>query len=104
MRIKWPNDVYGVGLKLGGVLCQSAYRGGRFQVVVGVGLNLANRAPTTCVDALIDARHRSWACPARRGPSTGGGRMSATHPLRLLGSAMPFACARYCVCMPTTSA
>ena len=60
--------MYGVGLKLGGVLCQSAYRGGRFQVVVGVGLNLANRAPTTCVDALIDARHRQLGLPGAPQP------------------------------------
>lgn len=32
VRIKWPNDLYGAGLKLGGVLCQSAYREGCFQV------------------------------------------------------------------------
>ena len=60
--------MYGAGLKLGGVLCQSAYRGGRFQVVVGVGLNLANRAPTTCVDALIDARHRQLGLPGAPQP------------------------------------
>ena len=68
MRIKWPNDVYATGMKLGGVLCQSAYRGGRFEVVVGVGLNLANRQPTTCVDALIEARHQQLGLPGATMP------------------------------------
>lgn len=63
MRIKWPNDVYAGGLKLGGVLCHSAYRARRFATVTGVGLNLANREPTTCVDALIAARHSELALP-----------------------------------------
>ena len=63
MRIKWPNDVYAGGLKLGGVLCHSAYRARRFATVTGVGLNLANREPTTCVDALITARHSELALP-----------------------------------------
>ena len=56
--IKWPNDIYtrgsgGGSLKLGGVLCHSSYRNGQFHVIMGVGLNVANRQPTTCVDALI---------------------------------------------------
>lgn len=55
MRIKWPNDLYAGPLKLGGILCHSSYRDGQFYVVMGVGLNLSNRQPTTCVDALIEA-------------------------------------------------
>jgi len=58
VRIKWPNDIYAHGLKLAGILCQSAYRNQRFQVVIGIGLNLSNRQPTTCVDALIEEKHR----------------------------------------------
>lgn len=55
IRIKWPNDVYAGGLKLGGILCHSSFRDGQFHVVMGVGLNLANRTPTTCVDAILQA-------------------------------------------------
>lgn len=55
MRIKWPNDLYCGPLKLGGILCHSSFRDGRFYVTIGVGLNLSNRQPTTCVDALIEA-------------------------------------------------
>lgn len=58
VRIKWPNDIYGQKLKLGGILCQSAYRNQQFHVVIGVGLNLSNRQPTTCIDALIEEKHR----------------------------------------------
>jgi hypothetical protein len=32
LRIKWPNDLYGNGLKLGGVLCTSTFSNGSFQV------------------------------------------------------------------------
>ena len=54
VRIKWPNDLYtGTGQKLGGILCHSSYRDKQFHVIMGVGLNLANRQPTTCVDELI---------------------------------------------------
>ena len=54
-RVKWPNDLYSGGLKIGGVLCTSTYTEGAFDVVVGVGLNLDNDAPTTCVNAIIGA-------------------------------------------------
>lgn len=54
VRIKWPNDVYAGQLKLGGILCHSSYRDRKFFVIMGVGLNLANRTPTTCVDTLIE--------------------------------------------------
>ena len=55
VRVKWPNDLYSGGLKIGGVLCTSTYAEGAFDVVVGVGINLDNRAPTTCVNAVVDA-------------------------------------------------
>ncbi|KAL3687597.1 hypothetical protein R1sor_013906 [Riccia sorocarpa] len=53
VRIKWPNDLYAKGLKIGGVLCTSTYSCKTFNIVVGVGLNVGNRKPTTCLDALI---------------------------------------------------
>ena len=68
VRIKWPNDLYAGGLKLGGVLCHSVYRAHVFATVTGVGLNLANREPTTCVDALIAARHAELALPGTAAP------------------------------------
>ena len=38
------------------------------QVVIGVGLNLANRQPTTCVDALVEACHRQLGLPGAPTP------------------------------------
>lgn len=35
VRIKWPNDLYLDGLKVGGVLCTSTYKSQRFNVSVG---------------------------------------------------------------------
>eukprot|EP00192_Tetraselmis_astigmatica_P025109 CAMPEP_0117647798 /NCGR_PEP_ID=MMETSP0804-20121206/41_1 /TAXON_ID=1074897 /ORGANISM="Tetraselmis astigmatica, Strain CCMP880" /LENGTH=195 /DNA_ID=CAMNT_0005453313 /DNA_START=1 /DNA_END=588 /DNA_ORIENTATION=+ len=51
VRIKWPNDLYIAEHKVGGVLCNSTYRNGSFLVVVGVGINVSNREPTTCLNA-----------------------------------------------------
>ena len=56
VRIKWPNDLYSGGLKIGGVLCNSTYTDGVFNVVTGVGLNLDNAEPTTCINAIIGER------------------------------------------------
>ncbi|KDD73830.1 hypothetical protein H632_c1802p0 [Helicosporidium sp. ATCC 50920] len=53
LRIKWPNDLLSNGLKVGGVLCQSTYRQGQFRLVLGVGLNVSNAEPTTCVHAIV---------------------------------------------------
>ena len=57
VRIKWPNDIYSNGMKIGGVLCHSTYRSKEFQVVIGVGLNLDNSQPTTCVNDILQNRH-----------------------------------------------
>ena len=56
VRIKWPNDLYSGGLKIGGVLCTSTYSNGAFDVIVGVGINLDNAEPTTCVNRIIEER------------------------------------------------
>jgi len=58
VRIKWPNDLYSSESpprKIGGVLCQSHHQGGRFVVTTGVGLNVNNDRPTTCISALAGA-------------------------------------------------
>ncbi|XP_057816089.1 biotin--protein ligase 2 isoform X1 [Cryptomeria japonica] len=53
VRIKWPNDIYANGLKVGGVLCTSTYSSKKFSVTIGIGLNLDNEKPTTCLNALL---------------------------------------------------
>lgn len=35
VRIKWPNDIYVDAVKIGGMLCQSEYRDGKFSVTTG---------------------------------------------------------------------
>lgn len=41
LQVKWPNDLWYRGRKLGGILCES-YRG---WLLVGVGVNVANEPP-----------------------------------------------------------
>ncbi|AEE31895.1 holocarboxylase synthetase 2 [Arabidopsis thaliana] len=53
VKIKWPNDLYLNGLKIGGILCTSTYRSRKFLVSVGVGLNVDNEQPTTCLNAVL---------------------------------------------------
>ncbi|GMH00281.1 hypothetical protein Nepgr_002120 [Nepenthes gracilis] len=53
LRIKWPNDLYLNGLKVGGILCTSTYRSKMFDVSAGIGLNVDNKQPTTCLNASL---------------------------------------------------
>ncbi|XP_051123837.1 biotin--protein ligase 2-like [Andrographis paniculata] len=53
VRIKWPNDLYLHGLKVGGILCTSTYKSKKFNVSVGIGLNVSNQQPTTCLNAVL---------------------------------------------------
>lgn len=53
VRIKWPNDLYLGGLKVGGILSTSVYRSKKFYVSAGVGLNVGNEKPTTCLNAFL---------------------------------------------------
>ena len=43
LRLKWPNDLWLDGRKLGGILIETAALDGQRQVIVGVGLNLGRR-------------------------------------------------------------
>lgn len=62
--IKWPNDIYCGGVKLGGILCNSVYRAQQFQVIIGVGLNISNDDPTTCINAAVRRRAQELNLPA----------------------------------------
>uniref|UniRef100_M4BHC2 BPL/LPL catalytic domain-containing protein n=1 Tax=Hyaloperonospora arabidopsidis (strain Emoy2) TaxID=559515 RepID=M4BHC2_HYAAE len=53
VRIKWPNDIYAHQVKIGGILCQSEYCNGKFSVTTGVGINISNRSPTTCLQDVL---------------------------------------------------
>ncbi|CAN1194498.1 Biotin--protein ligase 1, chloroplastic [Linum perenne] len=54
-RIKWPNDIYLNGLKVGGILCTSTYRSKKFNISAGIGLNVDNDKPTTCLNTALRA-------------------------------------------------
>lgn len=45
VQLKWPNDLWLAGRKLGGVLIETVHQGSQRQAIVGVGLNL--HAPDT---------------------------------------------------------
>ncbi|KAL4569258.1 hypothetical protein LXL04_024894 [Taraxacum kok-saghyz] len=51
VRIKWPNDLYLNGLKVGGILCASTYQSKIFNISAGVGLNVDNNKPTTSLNS-----------------------------------------------------
>ncbi|KAF4317588.1 hypothetical protein BBO99_00006384 [Phytophthora kernoviae] len=53
VRIKWPNDIYANKVKIGGILCQSEYRDGKFSVTTGIGINISNRSPTICLQDVL---------------------------------------------------
>ncbi len=53
-RLKWPNDVVVCDRKLGGVLCEARWHGGRVAwVAVGVGLNVYGPLPAGLEGAAI---------------------------------------------------
>lgn len=54
LRIKWPNDIYAYGtIKVGGLIVTTTIEGGDAVCNVGVGLNLDNGSPTSCINDLI---------------------------------------------------
>ncbi|KAG6774197.1 hypothetical protein POTOM_021548 [Populus tomentosa] len=65
VRIKWPNDLYLNGVKVGGILCTSTYRSQKFNVSAGIGLNVDNEKPTTCLNAIL-RELAGAACALRR--------------------------------------
>ncbi|KAL3641316.1 ATP-dependent 5'-3' DNA helicase hcs1 [Castilleja foliolosa] len=53
VRIKWPNDLYLDGLKVGGILCTSTYKSKKFNVSAGIGLNVNNQQPTISLNSVL---------------------------------------------------
>ena len=59
IRIKWPNDIYtgpsfGTPVKLGGILSQTSFTSQVFDVCIGIGINVDNKEPTTCLNELLN--------------------------------------------------
>lgn len=44
LRLKWPNDLWLDGRKLGGILVETVAQDGQRHVIVGIGLNIAPRS------------------------------------------------------------
>ena len=58
IKLKWPNDIYantsdGRLLKIGGVLVTAVHQGSQLCASVGLGLNVSNLQPTTCVHTVL---------------------------------------------------
>ena len=53
VQVKWPNDIYSGGVKIGGALIHTTYQGNRFNVLTGIGINVSNAEPTTCINKVI---------------------------------------------------
>lgn len=67
VRIKWPNDIYANGAKIGGILCQSEFKDGAFRVTTGIGINISNKEPTTCLQEVLSTAESpcnvtKWVC------------------------------------------
>jgi biotin--protein ligase len=62
VKLKWPNDIYALDpskdpkeksyVKIGGILVNSSYSGGDYTLVVGIGLNVNNSAPSVSLSQL----------------------------------------------------
>ncbi|KAJ2720534.1 biotin holocarboxylase synthetase [Coemansia sp. Benny D115] len=79
LRLKWPNDIYammpgetegaqgeGSYAKIGGLLVGSSYQKGEFTLLFGLGISIANKRPTTCINEVIRAyniRHGTALAP-----------------------------------------
>lgn len=47
VRLRWPNDLYTSGRKLGGILCEGSFRGSEAEALVaGIGINVNQRIET----------------------------------------------------------
>jgi len=67
-------------VKIGGALIHTTFSGGQFSVLTGVGLNLSNRAPTTCLDALLERALRPETPGGGGGGAAGRGGPSPPPP------------------------
>eukprot|EP00201_Polytomella_parva_P024076 CAMPEP_0175039152 /NCGR_PEP_ID=MMETSP0052_2-20121109/363_1 /TAXON_ID=51329 ORGANISM="Polytomella parva, Strain SAG 63-3" /NCGR_SAMPLE_ID=MMETSP0052_2 /ASSEMBLY_ACC=CAM_ASM_000194 /LENGTH=420 /DNA_ID=CAMNT_0016300849 /DNA_START=73 /DNA_END=1336 /DNA_ORIENTATION=+ len=54
IRIKWPNDIYLNGAKIGGILLNTTWSpNGVMHLITGIGLNVHNRKPTICLEDVV---------------------------------------------------
>ncbi|MDQ8022855.1 MAG: biotin--[acetyl-CoA-carboxylase] ligase [Moraxellaceae bacterium] len=65
IRLKWPNDIWLAGRKLGGVLVESSLTSERAAVIIGIGLNLQRTEALGAVDQPVAALGDLGAPPSR---------------------------------------
>jgi biotin---protein ligase len=54
LRLKWPNDIYaGDYAKMGGLIASSSFMGDQVVCNIGLGFNLTNSEPTSCLQDLL---------------------------------------------------
>ncbi|KAG5643934.1 hypothetical protein DXG03_009343 [Asterophora parasitica] len=62
VRLKWPNDVYAVvdgeRKKVGGILVNTSFSGGKVDIVIGCGLNVLNAEPIFSLAQLLSPGER----------------------------------------------
>ncbi|KAJ7178058.1 class II aaRS and biotin synthetase [Mycena filopes] len=63
VRLKWPNDIYAdfgdEKRKIGGILVNTSFAGGKVDIVIGSGLNVLNPPPITSLSQLLSPDHDS---------------------------------------------
>jgi len=60
LEIKWPNDLLVGGKKIGGILCETRWRGNDAEIVVGFGLNLHRRKFDASLDQQATTLEAAW--------------------------------------------
>jgi len=61
VRIKWPNDLYLNGLKVGGILCTSTYKSKKFNVSAGKQTHLLDKLyDPMCFTLRALKLHATW--------------------------------------------
>ncbi|MEO8448856.1 MAG: biotin--[acetyl-CoA-carboxylase] ligase [Gemmatimonadota bacterium] len=62
VAVKWPNDLYVRDRKLAGILCEARWQGDALAwIVVGLGVNVANRPPAGLAQSSISLGELGWA-------------------------------------------
>jgi biotin--protein ligase len=72
VQIKWPNDIYYNGVKIGGALIHTTWAAStqQFCVLTGIGINVSNSQPTTCLDDIIQSKQQQQQVPQDQLQST----------------------------------
>lgn len=65
LRLKWPNDIYALDRKLGGILLESNSQDGVFHITIGVGINVTNAEPSVSLAELLRAASPGFPAPKR---------------------------------------